>query len=51
MRLPRRQLEQFTAVAVMLVSLFGQTASSQTARTIKIVVPVPPGGAKCHAAS
>jgi tripartite-type tricarboxylate transporter receptor subunit TctC len=33
------------AVAAALVVLFGYAATSQTTRTLKIVVPVPPGGA------
>jgi tripartite-type tricarboxylate transporter receptor subunit TctC len=46
MKRPRRQLVQLagTVVAVMLVALSGHAASSQTTRTIKIVVPAAPGG-------
>ena len=33
------------AVAAVLIALSAQTAAAQTARTIKIVVPLPPGGA------
>jgi tripartite-type tricarboxylate transporter receptor subunit TctC len=34
-----------TAAAVILLALSGHVARSQTASTIKIVIPVPPGGA------
>jgi tripartite-type tricarboxylate transporter receptor subunit TctC len=34
-----------SAVAAIAIALFAQAAPAQTARTIKIVVPVPPGGA------
>jgi tripartite-type tricarboxylate transporter receptor subunit TctC len=46
MKSSRRQLGQVAgiAVAVILMSLFGHSAWSQAARTIKIVVAVPPGG-------
>jgi tripartite-type tricarboxylate transporter receptor subunit TctC len=46
MTLRLRQFVQLagTVVAVMLVALSGHTASSQTTRTIKIVVPAAPGG-------
>jgi tripartite-type tricarboxylate transporter receptor subunit TctC len=45
MKLPRRQLAQLAgaAVAVIFVALSGYAALSQTTRTIKIVVPTPPG--------
>jgi tripartite-type tricarboxylate transporter receptor subunit TctC len=50
MNLPRREFLHLAAVAsafsvltVILVTLSGHGAWSQTARTIKIVVPVPPG--------
>jgi tripartite-type tricarboxylate transporter receptor subunit TctC len=32
------------AIAIIFATLFGQTAWSQTARTIKIIVPFPAGG-------
>jgi tripartite-type tricarboxylate transporter receptor subunit TctC len=48
MKIPRRQFLHLArlaaAVAVLSVTLFGHGAWSQAARTIKIVVPVPPGG-------
>jgi tripartite-type tricarboxylate transporter receptor subunit TctC len=46
MKLPRRQFLHLAAgvVAIVLVTLFGHTAWSQTARTIKIIVPFPAGG-------
>jgi tripartite-type tricarboxylate transporter receptor subunit TctC len=46
MKLRLRQFVQLagTVVAVMLVALSGHAASSQTTRTIKIVVPAAPGG-------
>jgi tripartite-type tricarboxylate transporter receptor subunit TctC len=46
MRIWRRQFVQFAAiaVAVIFVVLPGKAAWSQTPRTIKIVVPVAPGG-------
>jgi tripartite-type tricarboxylate transporter receptor subunit TctC len=34
-----------SAVAAIAIALSAQAAPAQTARTIKIVVPVPPGGA------
>src|SRR5712691_4661407 len=52
MKLPRRQFLQLAGAAAALialpiniVTLTGHDAWSQTARTIKIVVPLPPGGA------
>lgn len=52
MKLPRRKFlflagrpAIFTLVSIMLISLSGQSAWSQTGRTIKIVVPFPPGAA------
>src|SRR5437879_2551655 len=33
------------AVAASLISLGGEGASAQSARTIRIIVPLPPGGA------
>jgi tripartite-type tricarboxylate transporter receptor subunit TctC len=45
MKLPRRQFLHLAAVpAVLAILLSGSGAWSQVARTIKIVVPVPPGG-------
>ena len=46
MKLPRRKILQLAgaAAAVILVTLCGHGAWSQTARTIKVVVPYPPGG-------
>jgi tripartite-type tricarboxylate transporter receptor subunit TctC len=48
MKLPRRKFLHLAAGAaalcVLSVSVLGHVAWSQTARTIKIVVPVPPGG-------
>ena len=46
MRFARRKLLQLgvTAIAITLVILSGQSAWSQATRTIKIVVPVSPGG-------
>jgi tripartite-type tricarboxylate transporter receptor subunit TctC len=45
-KLPRRKFLQFVgaAAAAVLVILSGHGAWPQTARTIKVVVPVPPGG-------
>jgi len=48
MKLPRRQFLHLAASVVFFVSLLpvtGPSARSQTPTTIKIVVPVPPGGA------
>jgi tripartite-type tricarboxylate transporter receptor subunit TctC len=48
MNIGRRQFPQFVGVAaaaVVLVALCAHVARSQTTRTIKIVVPVAPGGA------
>jgi tripartite-type tricarboxylate transporter receptor subunit TctC len=47
MKLSRRKLEQLAgiAVAVMLMSLSGYDSWAQATKTIKIVVPAPPGGA------
>jgi tripartite-type tricarboxylate transporter receptor subunit TctC len=47
MNIGRRQFPQFVGVAAALVvvALSGHIAWSQTTRTIKIVVPVAPGGA------
>jgi tripartite-type tricarboxylate transporter receptor subunit TctC len=46
MRFPRRSFTRWTATAavVILFGLFGQNAQPQAARTIKIVVPLAPGG-------
>ena len=46
MKFPRRQFAQRTTVAaaIILLGLFGQNAQPQPARTIKIVVPLAPGG-------
>lgn len=46
MKLPRRQFLHLAAVvaAVVLVGLSGHNARPQSARTIKIVVPLAPGG-------
>jgi tripartite-type tricarboxylate transporter receptor subunit TctC len=46
MKLLRQQFTQRTAIvaAVMLLGLFSQDAQPQPARTIKIVVPLAPGG-------
>jgi tripartite-type tricarboxylate transporter receptor subunit TctC len=51
MKLSRRQFLRLTGVAaglaalnIVLPALCGHSALAQTARTIKIVVPVPPGG-------
>ena len=46
MRIACRKLLQLgvTAIAIALVILSGQSAWSQATRTIKIVVPVSPGG-------
>jgi tripartite-type tricarboxylate transporter receptor subunit TctC len=43
MKLPRRQFLHL-AGAVILITLSGDGAWSQTTRTIKIIAPVPPGG-------
>ena len=49
MRLPRRQFRRLSrAVAVLVISIIFISvlaASAQEARTIKVVVPLPPGGA------
>jgi tripartite-type tricarboxylate transporter receptor subunit TctC len=47
MKLSRRKLEQLAgiAVAIMLMSLSGYDSWAQATKTIKIVVPAPPGGA------
>jgi tripartite-type tricarboxylate transporter receptor subunit TctC len=47
MKLSRRKLEQLAgiAVAMMLMSLSGYDSWAQATKTIKIVVPAPPGGA------
>jgi tripartite-type tricarboxylate transporter receptor subunit TctC len=46
MRFARQKLLQLgvTAIAITLVILSGQSAWSQATRTIKVVVPVSPGG-------
>jgi hypothetical protein len=46
MKLSRRKLEQIAgiAVAVMLMSLSGSNSWAQATKTIKIIVPYPPGG-------
>jgi len=46
MNLPRRPCAQriVTAVAVILLGMFCQNAQTQPARTIKIIVPLAPGG-------
>src|SRR5215831_19481507 len=47
MTLPRRTFLQLAArgVALVCVGGFGRAAWAQTARTIRIIVPFPPGGA------
>ena len=51
MRLPRRQFRRLSrAVALLVISIIFNSvvnlaASAQEARTIKVVVPFPPGGA------
>jgi tripartite-type tricarboxylate transporter receptor subunit TctC len=46
MKFPHRQFLHLAtgAVVIVFVTLFGHTAWSQTARTIKIIVPYPAGG-------
>jgi tripartite-type tricarboxylate transporter receptor subunit TctC len=48
MKLPRRRFFRLaadaTALTILALTIGGQTARSQMARTIKIVAPVPPGG-------
>src|SRR3954465_15681867 len=48
MKSPRRQILHLAtaaaALSILSVSIFSHVASSQTTRTIKIVVPFPPGG-------
>jgi hypothetical protein len=51
MKLPRRQVLELgraaatlTVISVILLALNSPGAWSQTARTVKIVVPFPPGG-------
>jgi tripartite-type tricarboxylate transporter receptor subunit TctC len=51
MKLPRRQVLKLgraaatlTVISVILLALNSPGAWSQTARTVKIVVPFPPGG-------
>jgi hypothetical protein len=45
MNVGRRQFLYLAVVAVILIGLSGHGAWSQATRTIKIVVPVSPGGA------
>src|SRR5438132_308104 len=47
MKLPRRQLLHLGAAAlgILFIVVSSHTAASQTARSIRIIVPFPPGGA------
>jgi tripartite-type tricarboxylate transporter receptor subunit TctC len=45
MKLPRRQFLRLAALCLLSVNVWGESAWSQTTRTIKIVVPFAPGGA------
>src|SRR6516165_1866999 len=44
MKFPRLQFTAAAAAVVLLLRLFGRDAQPQPARTIKIVVPLAPGG-------
>ena len=45
MNFTRHQLVRLAAAVIAVLALSSHCAWSQTTRTIKIVVPIPPGGA------